>query len=207
MALAVGILFLWLLALTVLVGVLARQLIVVTATLDSSASGQLEELAVGVGFPIAPHISPELLSRINGRSATYLLFASVTCAPCKEVVGQIRKRITEIPEPIELIVRGSMDRAEHFFPSLPASVTLVGGEDADSLFSACEVNVTPFLIIADASMRVGAKMNVRSFNDIAFAMSEVTSGHVPRFNDSPPDHDTIHHPVKPSGADARGKGD
>ncbi len=156
--LALTLVALWLLAVTVAVLALVRQIGLVTVRLEYRPSPAPDGgPMIGSRVPAAAReVVPELeLGRVA------ILFLSPTCAPC----AQIAPELGSFRQQVIAAVPGTDEAAAEFARLIPAQMRVIRDPDATKLGHAFEVQGAPFLVAAEAGI-VSGKAYLSTVEDL-----------------------------------------
>ena len=131
----------WLAALTMVALVLVREVAVLRfhqGQRTRASAPARQGLDIGRDLPpLVRELVPE-----TSTGVVYVILTSAICAPCRELVTQLRQ--LKIDEPVVALVAGRSDVAEDLVAMFPPYVRVVRDPLATTLADALELRTTPF---------------------------------------------------------------
>ena len=145
---------LWLLALTVMMLLVVRQIALLTLRLASrdEVSMPPEQAAHGEHFDVSKDgpglghaISSELLGTIpEAGEVAHVLLVSATCVPCRKLVIGLRRE--RFAEPVIVLLSGRESVAAGMATLLPAGVRVIRDPEANELSGLLNIHSAPFAV-------------------------------------------------------------
>lgn len=137
-ALALALVAAWIGVLSVVSALLVRQVALLTEQVDPRYS--LDGLTVGRRIP------KSLADLLPNSSGSVLVLGS-GCAPCLELVNDLRE--VDIEHPVVAVIEGEPLLAAVLAERLPSGVQPVTGEEADRAYAELDLQTTPFMFSVD----------------------------------------------------------
>jgi hypothetical protein len=137
-ALALALAAVWIAVLSVVSALLVRQVALLSERMDPAYS--LDGLTVGRRIP------KSLADLLPNSSGSVLVLGS-GCAPCLELVNDLRE--VNVEHPVVAIVEGDPALAATLVERLPSEVRAVTGEEADRAYTELDLQTTPFMFSVD----------------------------------------------------------
>jgi hypothetical protein len=132
----------WVVVLTLVALGLVRQIGLITVRLDRDRG----PAAVDDGLEIGEPVPEEVLSQVavDQDSLGYLLILGAVCAPCRELVSDLRGRT--LARPVTVLVSGQEDRASSISELLPPDVSVIYdlGDRQGDLAKSLRIATSPF---------------------------------------------------------------
>jgi hypothetical protein len=133
----------WLGILTLVVVLLVRQIGLLTVRLSvASQALSLANDGPKVGSKVPEEVA-SALPDVEGERG-YVLLISATCAPCPELVADIRQR--DFEQTIIALVPGREELADELVALLPPGIRAVRDPEATRLAGALDIRSTPFAV-------------------------------------------------------------
>lgn len=153
----------WLLALSFVVVLLVRQVALVGIQLQSV--GTPNEDGLPVGTPVPANVTQGVLTVVD--DPVYLLFVSPTCAPCMDLVSDLRG---VNGERIVALFPGNDGRADEFARRFPPGFELVRDPRASEIAEALRVRTAPYALQIERGIVTG-KATVQAISDLVSLMN------------------------------------
>lgn len=137
----------WLVILTGTVLLLIQQLGLITVRLDRSIQQidvDNDGLDVGASLPAAAMAAHPALS-----TATYLLVVSAACAPCRQIIEQVRAARVKDTSVMTALITGRANVADGVASLLPPGVGRVLDPRATAIMTSLDIHSVPFILQLD----------------------------------------------------------
>lgn len=154
---ALALVAVWLLALTVVVMLVVRQVALVTIRLDR---GRDQAAPVRDGLPIGSELPPAAVEVVPAQDAgpSFLLILAAICGPCRELARSLRD--LPLAGRAAAVISGSPDLAAELAAQLPDGIRVVLDPAAEAVVSELAISTTPFVFeVRDG--RIAAKVAVQ----------------------------------------------
>ncbi len=164
-SIALALVGVWLLALSLAVLILLREVALLRVRFDLGLGGtrfQVGADGLEIGKPL-PEAMRDLLPVAYEAAPFYVLLLSATCTPCRAVVSELRDLM--VPAPVTVALSGSGPPADALVELLPPAFGVVRGSTAEDIATLLAVRSTPFVMQLEAGQVTG-KAYVRAGADL-----------------------------------------